>query len=223
MKGKPTGEKLKKNLEWLALAVSDCAQNAFSAAVVQFASLAYFMHHGEDVFRTNPANTLPHIALRALEDQSILEFYERFTVTRHYSPVAFRSREVELLRQHRDLIGHPATIEWGSDHRQKFFDENRHSHFKCGLLWSIAKKLDAALLAQGSQPRLASIPANYHLAETMNLILRLSVKPESIAIVPSADGLLTYLNDQRAGIVEVLERFPEGTVPPTDDDDHVEE
>lgn len=209
-KGRPTDERLKENLEYMALAISRQVHNAFSSAVIQFAAGGYFIKHGEKLFAMNPANTLPHTAVRALEDQSVLELYETFTTTKYYSPIEFRGKEVEILRQHRDLIGHPAKIDWGSDHKQKFFRENSNSHVKCGLIWDIAKKLDKALVAQGSEPCLANIPVNREMAETLNLILRLSVKPEVVHAVPTVDHLVAFLESQRPGIIKVLETYPEG-------------
>lgn len=204
----------RKNLETIALFASSSIRNALEAAAITLAADAFFSKYGETTFLTNPANTLPYSALRALEGQAVLSLAEILKDEHKLYPLDVDLRaERDLLVSHRDMIGHPMTVKWRTTERGDCAKDvgRRHSRIRAGLVWRVANALDDALTKQGASHGggpLAQVPVHRAMATMLYSIFCLSMRAE--ARIPTENVLLAYLSTQEGSLRELLELFPDG-------------
>ncbi len=86
----------------------------------------YLFHKDPEhrVFARHPGNVLPHRALRALEEQSIVHIAEALKQPLFAVQAPIR-RKQELIN-HRDSISHPHTVEWRRPAMREFDEKERH-------------------------------------------------------------------------------------------------
>lgn len=202
----------KRDIEILALFAAMPIRSALEADLVTFAADAYFEAHGEAAFRMNPANTLPYRALTHLRNGAILMLSEALRGASKFHPVD-EDLDLEALTMVRDMIAHPVKAQWRKPDRQVFAESHHHGGVRVGLVWTIAKKFDAALATyRVNRGPLANVPIHSEMAEMLRLILTASAKEP--AQIHDAASLLEFLKRVKDRYITVrLEAFPRGINP----------
>jgi hypothetical protein len=210
MTDKPTDAE-KRDLDIVAQFASEPVRHVLESAFVRFAAQAFFTSGGHVRYSCSPANTMPYLALTALENQSVIYLSEVLKEEKKRRSVSAVLDKKALLPLHRDMLGHPMTFEWRHSSRKDFAPRGHHSYYRSGLVWTVAKAFDAALETNGIARHLAVVPSHLGMAEMLHSIFRLSMRDESDC--PSAAELLAYFQRQGGAFVELLERFPDGLEP----------
>jgi len=205
---------LAKNLEVLAGFISQPARLALSASFVMQAADAFF-HRYQSEFKTNVGNTMTYGCLKRTEDLSIVEISESVESKKDDAerartgpgprfPISFEIIGKEQLVLHRHMICHPNVVYWQSAKKQDFADAgHKWSPVRSGLIWSVLKQINRALVEQGSDVLLEDVPTSFEMAEMLRTILifgglTLTANHSSVA-------LHAYLQAQKDNFVSILE------------------
>jgi hypothetical protein len=181
-------------------------RTAIQSALVTLASLSYFGKDPEhELFAANPANMVPYLALKALEDRSIVEIAELLKDEHKMIPAGLSVPRKEELRNHRDALSHPTKIKWHRPGMQQFFDSHRQwTDFRAAIVWDMWNSMTEALKDGGGELRDASIGIGGVHATMLHTILRYAMKPDKLAALPGEAVLFEHLQklrDQLAAFV----------------------
>ena len=178
----------------LALFIALDVRHAIQARLIMWAADAFFEKQPEQRtrFRTNPANTLPYIALAALERQSVVHISETLKDEHGAFPTTATIRRQEDLDLHRDAVSHPATVKWRRKDRQAFFDAQREwKDFRPALIWDLQKSINEELRANGQRTHNEEINVTMAMADMLRSVLALAANDGYAP--PETPGLLEWL------------------------------
>jgi len=203
--GQRSGNKTEgQNLDDIAMFISMDVRLALQAAIVMGVVDLLFLE-SRDWFWTNPANTLPYSALRALEERSVVHISEVLHDEHKIRPVAADIRQKIELASHRDALSHPVTIRWRRPAMQQFHDQHRKwRDYRPILIWDMQLSINEHLRALGRKPRIEGVPVTPGMAVMLSSILRLSVKAHGQAAIPVEQDLLESLSGFRDRYLDFL-------------------
>lgn len=200
-----------KDLATLALFLSMDVAQALEAAIATQAADLYFAQQGE-LFWLNPANTFPHLALAALEERAVVRIAEGLKNKRMLVAASGSVRRKADLIGHRNVLSHSYMIQWSDPKMQTFYDSDRQwTDRRAALVWDMWRSINERLRELGQSPRDEQIVIGAPMAMMLHNILRLSVKPESAASIPTETILLDHLTKFRDQFLDLLVKNPDGT------------
>jgi hypothetical protein len=202
-----------ENLATIALFISVAVLHAIQARLVVWAADLFFERQveKETVFRTNPANTLPYMALLALERESVVHIAEVLRDEHKLYPTTATIRGKADLERHRDALSHPLTVRWRRQDRQEFADTQRvWRDFRPGIIWDMQKSINEELRARGQATRNDDIAVTVEMASMLELILKFAVNAGYGPHDPVA--LLEWLGRAKEKYVRLLDAHPDGQV-----------
>jgi hypothetical protein len=201
------------NLEVLNLFISTSVRHVVEATLVIMAS-DHLFRRAQDLFAYNPANTLPYIALRALEEQSIVHIAEALKDEHKLHPVAADIRRKEDLFLHRDGVSHPLTVKWRKADRQAFFDSKRvHYDLRAALVWDMQRSINDVLRSGGRKVRNGDIVVTTHMALMVETILRLSLTEIGSQVAISTAEIPRLLDRTKNAFLSFVIEHPDGRRP----------
>ena len=169
-----------KNLEMLNLLISLEVRLAMQAFIVISAAAAEFARQRE-WFVQNPANTLPFIALQALEKGATVTIAEVLKDEQNAFPVSVTIRRKVDLIAHRDSISHPVTVKWRRPEMQAFSEQGREwLELRAALIWDMQRSINEELKLAGRQTHNDEVVITPAMAMLLDLIFRLSARPEAL-------------------------------------------
>jgi hypothetical protein len=199
------------NLTWLETLLVMEVRTAMQAAIVTGAAKLVFVAN-KDGFRTNPANTLIHQALDALEERSVVHIAEMLKSNIVRVPASVR-RKADLIC-HRDASSHPLIVQWRRPEMQQFHDEKRKwLDVRAALVWDFQQSVNELVVAKGGSPQTTTVDVTGGMVIALSGILRLSVNEN--AEIPSEPSLLESLSRFRDQFLDFLVEHPDGRRRPT--------
>ncbi|HEU4407727.1 MAG TPA: hypothetical protein VFS43_20855 [Polyangiaceae bacterium] len=204
-----------QNLADLALFIAHHVSNAMEASYVMYVADAWFHQFDEEQrrarFRTNPANTLHHRALSALEERSVVSIAETLKDPNRLFPVSSVIRRQSDLYLHRHALSHPMNLTWRDPSMQAFAQAKRpDGDWRPALVWDLQRSINDELREHGLKTYNETIAVHYEMALMLHGILELARRPE--CEIPSARELLEGLEHKLPDFVELLEARPDGQV-----------
>lgn len=178
-----------ENLEMLNLLIALEVRLAMQASIVITAATAEFARHRE-WFVQNPANTLPFVALQALEKGATVTMAEVLKDEQGTFPVSVTIRRKADLFAHRNSISHPVTVKWRRPEMQAFNDEHREwLDLRPALIWDMQRSINEELKLAGRQIHNDEVDITPEMAMLLDLIFKLSARPEALPFfsVPTED------------------------------------
>lgn len=202
-----------KNLELLALFVEiDVKTIVQSAVVMRNADLRFDQfERKEELFATNPANTVAYQGMHALEGQAIVRIAEALGKDAKLVAEGTDLRRKADLVCHRDAISHAFTVgdAWRKKANQEFDAGGRQWHDrKAALVWDMWRSLNEELAKLGKPQRDLTVGIGWQHAAVLHLIMRCSVKA-GVAL-PTEQDMFDHLQKFRDRYVELLEQAPNG-------------
>lgn len=199
-----------KNLEVLNLCMAMHVRHVVESTLVIMATDSLFRRSPE-FFATNPANTLPQIALSALEEQSIVHIAEALKDEHKLRPIKTEIRRKKDLFLHRDGVSHPMTVVWRAADRQTFFDENRvWEDLRAALVWDMQQSVNEPLRAAGRTTHNEDIVITTHMAHMVEVIIRLSVTAQGARVVISIEEIPVLLERAKTAFMNFALEHPDG-------------
>lgn len=199
-----------KNLDLLNLMMAMHVRHVVEVTLVVMATESLFRRTTR-LFATNPANTLPQVALSALEEQSIVHIAETLRDEHGLRPVSTEIRRKKDLLLHRDGVSHPMTVKWRTVDRQTFFDENRvWEDLRAALVWDMQRSINDPLRAAGLATHNEDIVITAGMALMVETIVRLSVTPEGARVVISTDEIPLLLERAKTAFLNFALEHPDG-------------
>jgi hypothetical protein len=199
-----------ENLEIVNLFIATSVRHVVEATVVVIAADSLFKHT-PDLFARNPANTLPYIALKALEEQSVVHIAEVLKDEHQLHPVAAHIRHKDDLFLHRDGVSHPMTVKWRRADRQAFFDDKRVRHdLRAALVWDMQRSINDAILVAGRKTRNTTITVTAQMAAMVETIVRLSVTEMGSQVVISCEEIPLLLERAKNAFLNFVIEHPDG-------------
>jgi len=172
-----------KSIETLALFITIDVMMAVQSSLVRAAADMLFHSRRED-FHNNPANTMTHQGLAAIEERATVHISE---VLKNENGIFILSPDLRWaldLKLHRHALSHPATIKWRDAEMQRFFDAKRpYRDRRAAIIWDLQRSVNEELKRHGLPPKLETIPVSAEMAIMLGTILRLTLKVEAIAPV----------------------------------------
>ncbi len=154
--------------------------HAMQASIVISAAAAEFARRRE-WFVQNPANTLPFIALRALEKGATVTIAEVLKDERNAFPVSVTIRRKVDLIAHRDSISHPVTVKWRRPEMQEFSEQGREwLELRAALIWDMQRSINEELRLAGREIHNDEVEITPAMAMLLELIFKLSARPEAL-------------------------------------------
>jgi hypothetical protein len=197
-----------KNLEVVALFISDSVQQALQASVVEVYSIQIFASDKEK-YRTHPMNCLHGAGLRAIQQQSLLHI-DAVLQSPQLQPLPVKVRRKFDLMLHRNKIAHPLEVKWRKA-MSKFLQEKRDLYdYKPALIWDMQRSINDELRARGMRVRNESVVVTYDMAVTVEVMARATYRPDVEQDIPPAAGLMPYLERFAALYTQELEKIPDG-------------
>lgn len=178
---------------------------AFQGAVVMGVAMQMF-HRAQQIFWTNPANTLAFSALRALEDRCVVHIADAIKDDNNLYPAAKLLARRQDLINHRDAVSHPYLVTWGRPAMRAF--AAAHTQWldnRMLLIWEMRADLYRRLGANARRkPEIPNV--GIQMVSLLRAVVVSSFKPEQLAVwTPSdaelQDGLLKFSD----AFVEFLE------------------
>lgn len=153
---------------------------AMQASIVIAAARVEFVLHRE-WFARNPANTLPFIALQALEKGATVTIAEVLNDEENAFPVSVTIRRKVDLIAHRHSISHPVTVNWHQQKMQAFKEQGREwLELRAALIWDMQRSINEELKLGGRQTLNDEVVITPAMAMLLDLIFRLSAQPEAL-------------------------------------------
>jgi hypothetical protein len=205
----------RNDLKTVATFLYSPVMNAVTASIMTSAADGFFGKDPEHkLFTQNPANTLPYLALNALEDRSIVEISEVLHDDHDMIPEGVSLRRARDLRNHRDVLSHTNKIEFGRAGLQEFFEAKKQwTDLRAAIVWDMWCSLDEHLsrLGQRLGPPLDGLSIGlYPIHATMlHSICRYSMTAESLKEI-TEEKLLDYLQTYRDAFVNYIVKRPDG-------------
>jgi hypothetical protein len=202
-----------KNLEVVNLLIATSVRHVVESTLVVMAS-DHLFRRAPDLFQYNPANTLPYIALRALEEQSVVHIAEALKDEHRFLPVAADIRHKEDLFLHRDGVSHPMTVKWRKADRQAFFDSKRVRYdLRAALVWDMQRSINDALRSDDRKTRNEDIVVTTHMAIMVETILRLSLTAMGMQVAISTMEIPPLLERTKNAFLNFVIEHPDGRRP----------
>lgn len=178
----PSVEELAKRL---AICISMPFQRALQASTVTVMTMSAF-YQNKTLFRMNPANTLAHAALAALEERSAVEVYEWLSkVGSTFGVSQAVRRQWAELRNHRDHASHRLhESEWDRLEMQQFAKEGRFVRLKTVEIWKATAWIRNHLRPDDRHWLPNSVLLDYGMAMMIDAIYRTSMTAEAIPRIP---------------------------------------
>ena len=184
--------------------------NAMQAALITTAADFHF-YHDKTKFRLNPGNTLPYIALKSLEERTVVHIVEMLRNLKIQSSDKTWPRKLSALTSHRDAVSHPYLFEWRRPEMRAFHAANRqHLDVRGALLWDLNLSINEQLVSEGHLPKNVEIRATVPAALMLSAILRISLDPSHAA--PNEQGVFDMLSAFETQFLDfVIENSPPET------------
>jgi hypothetical protein len=200
------GAKTIRRLEMVKLCTSLEVQFALQCSIVTFAA-DHIFQRTRDSFTMNPGNTLPYMAIRALEERSIVHIAEALKQKRLFPEGTAIRKRMDLI-MHRHSLSHPLTIKWNQSWMQEFFDQRRMwRDLRPALVWDMQRSINDEFRRYGVTEENDNIYVTTAMAMCLELILKLSMRTTSS--VPSLtelqEGLQTFKDAYLQFLVENLD------------------
>ena len=196
------------DLEILNLCIALDVQHVLQASMVTFAANHLFRRE-PTLFAWNPGNTLPYMALQALEERAIVDMAEVIKEKQNLVPEGTVIRRKLDLIAHRHGLSHPLTVKWDRPWMQTFFDQERQwRDLRPALVWDMQRSLNEELKKHGRNTMNENVEVTDAMAMCLELILKLSMRDANS--VPSARELLDRLRTFKDAYVTLLVENPDG-------------
>src|SRR6267143_581487 len=138
-----------KSIETLALFITIDVMMAVQSSLVRAAADMLFHSRRED-FHNNPANTMTHQGLAAIEERATVHISE---VLKNENGIFILSPDLRWaldLKLHRHALSHPATIKWRDAEMQRFFDAKRpYRDRRAAIIWDLQRSVNEELKRHG--------------------------------------------------------------------------
>jgi len=186
----------------IAMFISTDFMFAFQGAVVMGVAMQTF-HRAQQIFATNPANVLAFVALRALEDRSIVNIADALKDDNNLYPAARALACRQDLINHRDAVSHPYLLKWGRAAMRTFAAAHRQwLDHRMLLVWEMRADLYRRLGEKAR--REAYIPGiGLQATSLLRSILVSSFKPEQLSVWSPTEA------DVEKGLVEFRDAYVE--------------
>ncbi|XDD45277.1 hypothetical protein AB3N60_11170 [Leptospira sp. WS39.C2] len=146
-------------------------------------------------FFNNPANTLEFSALRALENESIVNIAELIKKDPIVNELKIDIKRKADLIGHRNIISHPFIVKWRDEVTQKIFDENKHhTELKIALIYDIQSSINQELVKLNLEATNLDFPISIEMVQVFNSILNFSLKPEYLHDTKDNEYVVQTLN-----------------------------
>lgn len=204
-----------KDLETLVLFIDGDVKTAVQAAIVTLDVTLRFermtLERKRTLYVTNPANTVAFQAMRALEDQAIVRVAEALGKDANLLPPDTELRAKADLVCHRNAISHAYTIAWRKPGMQEFFDAHRQwSDARAAIVWDVWRELNDELVKLGKPARDMTVGIGWQHATMLHHILRMALRPEYHAAIPTEQSIFEYLPKFRDDFLDLLVKKPDG-------------
>jgi hypothetical protein len=200
-----------KDLETLALFTSGDVKTAVQAAIVTLNADLRFAQceRKEELFATNPANTVAYQAMHALEGEAIVRVSEALGKDAGLLPAGTEVRRKADLVCHRHAISHAYTISWTNPKMQEFAARDRQwLDRKAALVWDMWRSLNELLVERDLPSGDMTVGIGWQHAAIVHLIMRSSVKPG--VELPSEQSIFEHLQKFRDDYINLLVKEPDG-------------
>ena len=202
-----------ENLERLNLLIALEVRQAMQASIVMTAAVAVFArnrHH--QWFIQNPANTLPFVALQALEKGATVTIAEVLKQEHGTFPGSMTIRRKADLIAHRNSISHPVTVKWHRPEMQAFSDEHREwLDLRPALIWDMQRSINEELKRPGRRVWNDEVDITHEMVMLLELIFKLSARPEALPyLFASTEEIQAILQGFRDNYLEFLVEHPDG-------------
>jgi hypothetical protein len=198
----------RKSLELLEMFLHTDIVTLIQSSFVRIVATGFFFENKDD-FHTNPANTLLHQSLQALEERAIVHISETLKDENALFNLPAGNLPGTLdLEFHRHALSHPRTIRWRKRGMQQFFDAKRRwKDNRPAIVWDLHRSINKEMVKVGLTPKLTSVPVTYEMAILVSSILRCSVKAESLPTIPPEMMLLEWMEQERDKWLKILEQI----------------
>ena len=200
-----------KKLETLALFVDLDVKTAVQAAIVTLNADLRFAQceRKQELFATNPANTVAYQAMLALEQQAIVRVAEALGRDAGLLPEGTNVRRKADLVCHRDAISHAYTVTWRKPAMQDFFNAGRQwIDRRAAVVWDMWRSLNELLIERGLAARDMTVGIGWQHAAIVHLMLRSAVKAG--VDIPTEQSIGEHLQTFRDDFLDLLVEEPQG-------------
>ena len=168
------GETIRR-LKMVKLFTSLEVQFALQCSFVTIAA-DYLFENMLDLFASNPGNTLPYMAIRALEERSVVHIAEALTQKKLFPEGMTIRKKIDLI-MHRHSLSHPYTTKWKKPSMQEFSDQKRRwRDLRPALVWDMQRSLNDEFRKYGLTLENEDICVSTAMVMCLELIFRLSMK-----------------------------------------------
>lgn len=146
-------------LEMIDSLISHNAEMAISSYVfLDFIDLQFMQRPREEqerLYKTNPANTYLHTAIKAKANSDLVDLIELIrTEEKMFQDLPVEIKHKWDLVNHRNFISHPSTVTWSSPGMAKFIeDKMQYTQSKPQIIWRAKKSIEIALNDRGGKSK----------------------------------------------------------------------
>jgi hypothetical protein len=178
----------------LAIGISFAFQRALQASTVTVMTKWAF-YQNKALFRTNPANTLAHSSLVALEERATVDVYEWLNnVGSTFGVSAELRAQWAELRNHRDHASHRLhESEWDRPAMREFAREARFIQLKTVQIWKATTWIRDQLRPEDRHWLPSNVLLDYGMAMMIDTIYRTSMTAEAIPRIPPVATIYAQL------------------------------